>query len=44
LEKLPPKKEVVGYDKQAALLYKTGILKKEPTKFENIPNYENIPK
>jgi ABC-type nitrate/sulfonate/bicarbonate transport system substrate-binding protein len=44
LEKMPPKKEVVGYDKQAELLYKTGILNKEPTKFENIPNYENIPK
>ncbi|MBD5522988.1 MAG: ABC transporter substrate-binding protein [Lachnospiraceae bacterium] len=41
---MPPRKEVVGYDKQAELLYEAGILTKEPTKFENLPNYDNIPK
>lgn len=44
LAKMPPRKEVVGYDKQAELLYEAGILPKEPTKFANLPNYENIPK
>lgn len=44
LESMPPQKKVLGYDKQAQLLYKAGILTKEPTKFEDIPNYENIPK
>lgn len=44
LESMPPQKKVVGYDKQAQLLYQAGILEKEPTKFEDIPNYENIPK
>lgn len=44
LKKMPPSKEVVGYDKQAELMYTAGILSKEATHFENIPNYENIPK
>ncbi len=44
LESMPPQKKVVGYDKQAQLLYEAGILAEEPTKFEEIPNYENIPK
>lgn len=44
LAEMPPRKEVVGYDKQAGLLYESGILTKEPGKFESLPNYENIPK
>ncbi|MCM1258957.1 MAG: hypothetical protein NC307_14050 [Roseburia sp.] len=44
LKSMPPQKKVVGYDKQAQLLYQAGILEKEPTKFEDIPNHENIPK
>lgn len=44
LQKMPPHKEVVGYDKQAQLMYEAGILEKEPTKFADLPNYENIPK
>lgn len=44
LEIMPPRKELVGYDKQAQLMYEAGILTKEPTEFVNIPNYENIPK
>lgn len=44
LEIMPPRKEVVGYDKQAMLMYEAGILQNEPTKFEDIPNYENIPR
>ena len=44
LESMPPQEKVIGYDKQAQLLYQAGILTEEPTKFEDIPNYENIPK
>lgn len=44
LQLMPPKKEVVGYDKQAQLMYEVGILEKEPTKFADMPNYEKIPK
>jgi len=44
LTSMPPTKEVIGYNKQAKLMYEAGILTKEATKFENIPNYENIPK
>lgn len=44
LEIMPPRKELIGYDKQADLMYKAGILTKEATKFEQIPNYENIPR
>ncbi len=44
LKMMPPRKELVGYDKQAELMYESGILTKEAAKFETIPNYENIPK
>lgn len=44
LQAMPPHKEMVGYDMQAQLMYEAGILEKEPTKFADLPNYENIPK
>lgn len=44
LQKMPPHKEVAGYDKQARFMYEIGILEKEPTKFADLPNYDKIPK
>lgn len=44
LQKMPPQKEMVGYDKQAQLMYEAGILEKEPTKLADLPNYDKIPK
>lgn len=40
----PPRLEVSGYDKVADLLYKAGILKEQPKKFSELPNYTEIPK
>ncbi len=44
LKTMPPNNKLIGYDKQAELMYEAGILKKEAAKFETIPNYEGIPK
>lgn len=41
-EVMPPRKEYLGYDKLASLLYEINLLEKEPTLFENLPNYEDI--
>ena len=41
---MPPSMEVTGYDLQAELLYEAGILKKQPTKFVDLHNYNSIVK
>lgn len=43
-EVMPPTDKVKGYDKTAQLLYESKILKKAPTKFESLENYESIVK
>ena len=43
INEIPPTNKVVGYDKQASLLYEAGILTSEPMKFSELKNYENIP-
>ncbi len=44
IKNMPPTEKVIGYDKQAQLLYEAGILKDEPTLFKDLDNYERIPK
>lgn len=41
-EAMPPRKEYLGYDKLASLLYEINLLEKEPTLFKDLPNYEDI--
>ena len=36
--------EITGYDKIASLMYEIGILDQEPGKFEDLRNYDDIPK
>lgn len=43
IDEMPPTNKVVGYDKQASLLYEAGILTSSPRKFSELANYENIP-
>lgn len=42
LKKFPPTDQLNGYDKQAELLYEANILEKEPKKFADLPNYEDL--
>ena len=44
LKNMPPTNKIVGYDKQAQLLFDAGILTKQPTKFDDLENYEKIVK
>jgi ABC-type nitrate/sulfonate/bicarbonate transport system substrate-binding protein len=44
LKTLPPRLEIAGYDNVADLLFEAGILDSPPKKFENLPNYKDIPK
>ena len=39
-----PALEITGYDKIASLMYEIGILDHEPGKFEDLRNYDDIPK
>lgn len=39
-----PSVEITGYDKIASLMYEIGVLEKEPVKFRELRNYEDIPK
>lgn len=41
---MPPDYIVKNYDELGTLLYESGALTKEPAKFSEIKNYENIPK
>lgn len=42
LTSCPPTTKYSGYNKLAALLYDIGLVEKEPTKFEDLFNYEDI--
>lgn len=44
IETLPPRAGIAGYDNLAGLLYESGLLENEPKKFEDLPNYDSIPK
>lgn len=44
LENLPPHMEILGYDRHAQLLYEAGILTEQPDLFEELPNYDKLPK
>lgn len=44
IETNPPRAEVTGYDKLTGLMLEAGILSKEPQKFEDLSNYDSIPK
>lgn len=44
LEVMPPKMEIVGYDKQIALLYELGLIESEGTPFSELSNYDDLVK
>lgn len=42
LNTMPPQSQYKGYDKLAQLLYQIGLVEHEPTKFEDLANYNDI--
>ena len=42
LTSCPPTTKYSGYNKLAALLYEIGLVEQQPTKFEDLFNYEDI--
>lgn len=42
LEVMPPQMEILGYNKQADLLYEIGLLEEETQSFEQLNNYKDL--
>lgn len=42
LTQMPPRVEYSGYDKLAEIMHEIGLIENEPTKFEDLFNYEDI--